>query len=46
MGRINDYKWVIALVILLLFGTILILTKKEQALIETPLETEETSEDS
>jgi competence protein ComEA len=41
MTRLKDYKWVLALMLVLLFGTILILNKQEQPLIETPLSNEQ-----
>lgn len=37
MARLKDYKWVLALVIVLIFGTLLILNKQEQPHSETPL---------
>ena len=41
MARLKDYKWVLALVIVLIFGTLLILNKQEQPHSETPLISEQ-----
>lgn len=46
MAGIKDYKWVMALIILLIFGTILIVFKEEQKPIETALVTEPTADKS
>jgi len=44
MARLKDYKWVLALVIVLIFGTLLILNKQEQPHSETPLISEQVTD--
>ena len=46
MARLKDYKWVLALVIVLIFGTLLILNKQEQPHSETPLISEQVTDTS
>ena len=46
MARLKDYKWVLALVIVLIFGTLLILNKQEQPHSETSLISEQVTDTS
>ncbi|MGM0523956.1 MAG: helix-hairpin-helix domain-containing protein [Bacillota bacterium] len=41
MAQLKDYKWVLALMVVLIFGTLLILNKQEQPHSETPLKSEQ-----
>jgi len=43
MSRLKEYKWVLTLVVVLLFGTLLSLNKQDQPLSETPLINEPTT---